>query len=125
MTAGGVVAAGAALTAGGAGLAAGAAGGAARGGSALVGGVASAFRSGGLSVEAGASAAASPLRMAAQTAKESGIPSEAGSADAPSWVRRMKRAQTIRHGISSATQTIRSSDHGGGGSSVDLSNPDR
>jgi type IV secretion system protein TrbL len=126
MAAGGVVAAGAALTAGGAGLASGAVGGAARGGSALVGGAASAFRSGGLSGEAGASTTASPLRsVAAQSGKESGSPGEAGNADAPAWVRRMKRAQTVRHGVSTATRAVRSGDHGGGGASVDLSNPDR
>jgi type IV secretion system protein TrbL len=125
MAAGGVVAAGAALTAGGAGLAAGAVGGAARGGSALAGGAASAIRSGGLSGEASASSAASPLRTAAaQSGKESGTPSEAGNADAPAWVRRMKRAQTVSHGVSTATQAVRSGDHGGGGASVDLSNPD-
>ena len=126
IAAGGVVAAGAALTAGGAGLAAGAIGGAARGGSALVGGAASAFRTGGPSSEAGASTAASPLRAAAaQSGKESGTPGQAGSADAPAWARRMKRAQTVSHGVSTATQAVRSSDHGGGGASVDLSNPDR
>ena len=125
MAAGGVVAAGAALTAGGAGLAAGAVGGAARGGSALAGGAASAIRSGGLSGEASASSAASPLRAAAaQSGKESGTPSEADHADAPAWVRRMKRAQTVSHGVSTATQVVRSGDHGGGGASVDLSNPD-
>ena len=126
MVAGGVVAAGAALTAGGAGLASGAIAGAARGESALVGGAASAFRPGRLSGEAGASTAASPLRSAAaQSGQESGTPGEAGNADAPAWVRRMKRAQTIRHGVSTATQAVRSGDHGGGGASVDLSNPDR
>ena len=125
MAAGGVVAAGAALTAGGAGLAAGAVGGAARGGSALAGGAASAIRSGGLSGEASASSAASPLRAAAvQSGKESGASGDAGNADAPAWVRRMKRAQTVSHGVSAATQAVRSGDHGGGGASVDLSNRD-
>jgi type IV secretion system protein TrbL len=125
MAAGGVVAAGAALTAGGAGLAAGAVGGAARGGSALAGGAASAIRSGGLSGEASASSAASPFRAAAaQSGKESGASGDAGNADTPAWVRRMKRAQTVSHGVSTATQAVRSGDHGGGGASVDLSNPD-
>jgi type IV secretion system protein TrbL len=86
----------------------------------------SAFRSGGLSGEAGASTAASPLRSAAaQSGKESGTPGEAGNPDAPAWVRRMKRAQMVSHGVSTATQAVRSSDHGGGGASVDLSNADR
>jgi type IV secretion system protein TrbL len=33
----------------------------------------------------------------------------------------MKRAQTIQHGASTASHAVRSGDHGGSGSSVDLS----
>jgi type IV secretion system protein TrbL len=130
MAAGGVVAAGAALTAGGAALTSSMAGSAARGGSALVGGAASAFRTGGPSAEAGASTAASPLRsLAARFGRSSAAPDEAGSAEssggAPAWVRRMKRAQTVSHGVSATAQALRSGDHGGGGASVDLKNPER
>ena len=39
----------------------------------------------------------------------------------PDWARRMKHAQTIRHGASAAGHAVRSGDHGGSGSSVDLS----
>ncbi|HVR58430.1 MAG TPA: P-type conjugative transfer protein TrbL [Pseudolabrys sp.] len=130
MAAGGVVAAGAALTAGGAALTGSMVGGAARGGSALVGGAASSFRVGGQAGDTGASAA-SPLRsLAAHFGRSNAARDEAGSADAssgsaPAWVRRMKRAQTVSHGVSATTQAVRSGDHGGGGASVDLKDPNR
>ncbi|WP_407179976.1 P-type conjugative transfer protein TrbL [Bradyrhizobium sp. STM 3562] len=130
LAAGGVLAAGAGLGAGGAGLAGGAIAGAARGGSALVGGALNVFRAAGPSgaSEAGASASASPLRSAA--AHLGGGAADSAHADSssfsssettPAWVRRMKRARTISHGVSSATQAVRSGDHGGSGGSVDLS----
>src|SRR5207253_1302612 len=130
MAAGGGVAAGAALSAGGAALTGGMVGGAARGGSALIGGAASAFRPGARAGETGASAA-SPLRsLAARFGRSNAAGDEAGSADAssasaPAWVRRMKRAQTVSHGVSATTQALRSGDHGGGGASVDLRDPER
>lgn len=130
MAAGGVVAAGAALTAGGAALTGSMVGGAARGGSALVGGAATAFRTGGQAGEMGASAA-SPLRsLAAHFGRSNTARDESGSADAsaggaPAWVRRMKRAQTVSHGVSATTQAVRSGDHGAGGASVDLKDPNR
>lgn len=127
LAAGGVIAAGAGLAAGAAGLAGGAALGATRGATAIAGGTASAFRAGGLSgvAEAGASAAASPLRRVAARLG-GGEPGSADSASAasdspPVWARRMKRTQTISHGASAATHAIRSGDHAGGGASVDLS----
>jgi len=136
LAAGGVIAAGAGFAAGGAGLAGGAFAGAARGATALVSGTASAFRAGGLSgvAEAGAPTMASPLRRAAASlGGGSGASSESGNAgpassafgSPPAWARRMKRTQTITHGASAATHAIRSGDHGGGGSSVDLSEGNR
>ena len=132
LAAGGLVAAGAGLAAGGAALASGAAAGAASGGRAIAGAAASAFRAGGgLSrpAEAGASVAASPLRPAAgqPTGERGGMESAstAASESAPAWVRRMKRAQTISHDTSAATQAVRSADHGGGGASIDLSQDER
>lgn len=133
LAAGGVVAAGAGLAAGGAGLASSAASGAARGIGAVAGGASSVFRTSGLpaTTEAGASAAASPLRSAAARMAGGGRsddvddPSSRSSEGTPSWVRRMKRAQTISHGASAATQAVRSGDHGGGGGSVDLSQKDQ
>jgi type IV secretion system protein TrbL len=129
LAAGGIVAAGASLTAGGAGLAGGAIAGAARGGGAVLSGASAAYRSGGMAgvAEAGASAAMSPLRRAAAALGGGG---EAGAASTsaegqPDWARRMKRAETIRHGASAASQTVRSGDHGGSGSSVDLSEGER
>jgi type IV secretion system protein TrbL len=113
VAAGGAVAAGVA----GAGLAAGAAGGA----------LAGAAR-GSASVVAAASNTASPLPRTAgalssavtqgQGAASSGSPSTSGP---PPWATRMKRAQTMSHGASAATHSVRSADHAGGGSSVDLS----
>ena len=84
----------------------------------------------------------SPLRRAAGSLKSSfgtggqGATGEGSPADAdaiasaaassangspPAWARRMKRAQTMNHGTSAAAHAIRSGDHGGGGTSVDLS----
>jgi type IV secretion system protein TrbL len=102
----------------------------------LGGGTVAAYRSGGLSgvVQTGVSTAASPLRRAGTGLKssfESGGRGVAGVADEsgepvlndapPAWARRMRRAQAVSHGTSAATHAIRSGDHGGSGSSVDLS----
>lgn len=98
-------------------------------------------------------AAASPLRRAAASVKSSfaegakarfgatGGSSTAGSvasageaapvsvpttsAGAPEWARRMKRNQTVSHGISAAAHAVRSGDGHGSGSSVNLSESDR
>ena len=136
LAAGGLAAAGGALATGGASALAGAAGAAARGSAALAGGAATAYRAGGLSgvTGAGASAAASPLRRASESVSSSfaaGGRAAAGDAEAgaaaasadapPAWARRMRRSQAASHGASAATHAIRSGDHGGGGSSIDLS----
>src|SRR4051812_32317796 len=127
LVAGGVVAAGAGLAAGGAGLAGGAIAGAARGGGTVLSGASAAYRSGGLGggAEARSSAAMSPLRRATTASAsnaQASEPAASASADGqPDWARRMKRAETIRHGASTAGHAVRSGDHGGGGSSVDLS----
>jgi type IV secretion system protein TrbL len=128
LTAGGVVAAGAGLAAGGTAIA----GGAAVAGARAATGAASALRAGGLSgaAEAGTSAAASPLRQmtaekGSNAAGSSAGPSHASSASAPAWARRIKRAQSVSHGASAASQAVRSSDHRGGGASVDLSEGER
>jgi type IV secretion system protein TrbL len=113
VAAGGVVAAGVA----GAGLAAGAAGGA----------LAGAAR-GSASVVAAASNIASPLPRTAAAVSSAGAlgqgPASSGLLSAsgpPAWATRMKRAQTMSHGASAATHSVRSADHAGGGASVDLS----
>ncbi|OSI73155.1 P-type conjugative transfer protein TrbL [Bradyrhizobium canariense] len=134
LAAGGVIAAGAGLAAGATGLATGAIAGAGRGAGAIASGARSALRAGTSSgSEASASGAASPLRSVvagvgegtSHAAKGEENSSGAASGRAPAWVRRMKRGQTISHGVSAATHAITSGDHGGGGGSVDLSQQDR
>ena len=128
LAAGGVVVAGAGLAAGSAGAFAGAA----RGTATLAGSAGGAFRASGVS---GTSAMTSPLRRAAASPGSSSASTggaaagEAGTAQASSsppdtqsgWASRMKRMQTMRHGASATTNTVRSADQNGGGASVDLS----
>jgi type IV secretion system protein TrbL len=130
VAAGGVVLAGAGLAAGSAGALAGAA----RGTATLAGSASGAFRASGVS---GTSAMTSPLRRAAASPGSSSASTggaaagEAGAAQAPAsssppdtqsgWASRIKRMQTMRHGASAATNTVRSADQNGGGASVDLS----
>lgn len=127
LAAGGMAAAGAGLAAGGVGLAGGAIAGAARGGSAIASGAAAAYRSGGIGglAEAAASASVSPLRRASASihsgSQSTGTTSASSGEGPPDWARRMKRAQTISHGVSAASHAVRSGDHGGSGSSIDLS----
>lgn len=131
LAAGGAISAGAGLAAGGAGLAGGAIAGAARSGGAVLSGASAAYRSGGLAgvAEAGGSAVVSPLRRAAAALGGGGQAGEkAASTSAegqPDWARRMKRSEAIRHGTSAAGHAVRSGDHGGSGSSVDLSEGER
>ena len=136
LAAGGVIAAGAGLAAGGVGLAGGAFAGAARGTTAIAGGAASTFRTGGVSgvAKAGASAVTSPLRRAAaRLGGASNASGDLGNADPgsvasegpPAWARRMKRTQSITHSASAATHAVRAGDHAGGGASVDLSESNR
>ncbi|MFN5619108.1 MAG: P-type conjugative transfer protein TrbL [Brevundimonas sp.] len=98
-------------------------------------------------------AAASPLRRAAQSVRTSfadGVKSgfggtggsssmgtvanDAGSAapaatgsaaNPPAWAQRMRRGQTMSHGVTLAAHAIRSGDNHGGGSSINLSGGDR
>jgi type IV secretion system protein TrbL len=118
LAAGGAVVAGAGVVAGGAGLAGGALVAGARGAATVTTGTASAYRAGGLAgvASAGGSSIISPLRsMAASFA------SSATTDAVPAWARRMKRAQTVNHGVSAATHAVRSGDSASGGASVDLS----
>ncbi|MHB0773407.1 P-type conjugative transfer protein TrbL [Bradyrhizobium sp. 1.29L] len=131
LAAGGMAAAGAGLAAGGVGLAGGAIAGAARGGSAIASGAAAAYRSGGIGgvAEAAASASVSPLRSASAAihsgSRSTSTTSASSDEGPPDWAQRMKRAQTISHGVSAATHAVRSADHGGSGSSIDLSDGGR
>jgi type IV secretion system protein TrbL len=45
----------------------------------------------------------------------------APAGSAPEWAQRMRRHQTISHGVSAAAHAVRSGDHGGGSTSVSLS----
>ncbi|MDP3163759.1 MAG: type IV secretion system protein, partial [Reyranella sp.] len=136
LAAGGLGVAAGAIAAGGASAAAGAA----RGSAALAGGAAAAYRGGGLSgvTVTGMSGAVSPLRRAGSSLAssfEAGGRSDVGGAEGgavserqdapPAWARRMRRSQAASHGASAASHAIRSGDHGGGGSSIDLSEGSR
>jgi type IV secretion system protein TrbL len=109
LAAGGIVAAGAA----GVTMAAGAAGGMLAGGA----------RGAASLVQAGGSTIASPLRRSASNQAGHGIASEGSSSTSgvPAWATRMKRSQTLSHGVSAAAHAVRSGDHGGGGATVDVS----
>jgi type IV secretion system protein TrbL len=127
LAAGGIAVAGGALAATGAGMAGGAAAAAARGTSALTRGTATLARAGASSAAAEtATVAPSPLRSLASSTTGAAGGEGGGSATSsvegpPAWARRMKRAQTMSHGVSAATHALRSGDQGGGGASVDLS----
>lgn len=97
------------------------------------------------------SAAVSPLRRAAQSVKSSfsagakvgfgatggsssmgTVAGDAGAAAStpatdgpPAWAQRMRRGQTMSHGVTLAAHAIRSGDGHGGGSSINLSESDR
>jgi type IV secretion system protein TrbL len=109
LAAGGIVAAGAAGVTMAAGAAGGMLAGGARGAAALV--------------QAGGSSIASPLRRHASDQTGQGTASEGSSSSngVPAWAARMKRSQTLSHGVSAAAHAVRSGDHGGGGASVDVS----
>ena len=47
--------------------------------------------------------------------------SASSAAGAPEWAQRMRRHQAISHGVSAAAHAVRSGDHGGGSTSVSLS----
>lgn len=90
--------------------------------------------------KAGMSAAASPLRKAADGLKQShadgsqaaftatggrfsntpGLPEPANDGP-PAWAQRLRRQQAMHQGVSTAVHAVRSGDHGGGGTSISLS----
>ncbi|MER8421092.1 P-type conjugative transfer protein TrbL [Mesorhizobium sp. M1329] len=49
----------------------------------------------------------------------------AGSSTPPAWAKRMKRSQTVSHGVSAVSHAVRSGEPHGGGSSINLSEGDR
>ncbi|MFG1320353.1 P-type conjugative transfer protein TrbL [Xanthobacter autotrophicus] len=74
---------------------------------------------GGIARAAG-SAAVSPLANAIN-----GTASASAAGDVPDWAKRMKRGESLRHGVSAAAHAVRSGDSHAGGSSVSLSESDR
>jgi type IV secretion system protein TrbL len=48
-----------------------------------------------------------------------------GSSSMPAWASRMRREQQMKQGAGAAIHSLRSSDRGGGGASIDLSDRDR
>ena len=74
---------------------------------------------GGVARAAG-SAAVSPLANAV-----SGTASASSAGEVPDWAKRMKRGESLRHGVSAAAHAVRSGDSHAGGSSVSLSESDR
>ena len=151
LAAGGLAVGGA--TAGG--MAAGAVGAGARGAASMVGGASTAYRLGSSAAgggasgvaagiasvgKAGMSAAASPLRKAADSLKQSHAEGSraaftatggkfANSPDMPvsahdgppAWAQRLRRQQTLNHGVATAAHVVRFGDHGGAGTSISLS----
>jgi len=137
LAAAGLGSAGAAATIGASRALSGAVSGFGHGAASIAGGASAAYRSSGLAglAKAGASAASSPLRRAtsglaqsyqqgAQSAvqrPQSSGPGPAPGGQMPGWARQMRRSQTIGQGVTTAASTLRSSDHGGSGHSIDLS----
>ncbi len=60
---------------------------------------------------------------AESSAADAGAASMAEAGGPPAWARRMSRSQAIDRGFSTAAHAVKSGDGGGGGSSVDLSEP--
>ena len=137
------------------GMAAGAVGAGARGAASLAGSASTAYRLGSSATgggapgiaagiasvgKAGMSAAASPLRKAADSLKQShvdgsraaftatggrfsnapGLPAPANDGP-PAWAQRLRRQQAMHQGVSTAIHAVRSGDHGGAGTSISLS----
>ena len=84
------------------------------GASAGISGAASAIGAGGRMT---AAAARGGLAVGSTT----GAAGAGASAAPPAWANRMRRSQTMSHGASAAAHAVRSGDHGGGSTSVPLS----
>jgi type IV secretion system protein TrbL len=87
---------------------------------------------GAMSVAAGAGLVAGAARGAASlgaaaagrggaTSTSAFVPPGTSPGGVPAWAQRMRRHQTVSHGVSAATHAVRSGDHGGGSTSVPLS----
>src|SRR6266481_9895884 len=67
----------------------------------------------------GAARGISRLATGTSSSSATGNPPDA-TGGPPAWARKMRRQQAISHGVSTAAQAIRSGDHGGGSTSVNL-----
>jgi type IV secretion system protein TrbL len=67
----------------------------------------------------GAARGISRLATGTSSSSAAGNPPDAAGGP-PAWARKMRRQQAISHGVSTAAQAIRSGDHGGGSTSVNL-----
>src|ERR1700674_245293 len=80
---------------------------------------------GAMGVRAGAGAMVGAARGAASVISGKAFSSAAGGGSTaasgpPAWARKLRRQQTMSHGVSAAVHTLRSGDRGGGSMSVDL-----
>ena len=81
---------------------------------------------GAVGLRAGAGALAGAGHRVASIASERALSSAgtgnppAGSGGPPAWARKLRREQMMSHGVSTAAHAVRSSDHGGGSTAVDL-----
>jgi len=73
--------------------------------------------------EAAPASAPSSAARAASPSASNDAPGSVGASDerAPAWARRLRRNQTLVHGANTASQVLRSADHGGGGANPRLS----
>jgi type IV secretion system protein TrbL len=83
------------------------------------GAVAGAVRGTGSSL-AGSAFGTSSVATAGPSAGAS-APSSTSAGAAPEWAQRMRRHQAMSHGVSATAHAVRSGDHGGGSTSVSLS----
>jgi type IV secretion system protein TrbL len=67
-----------------------------------------------------AAGAISPTRSNGGSSGAAAPDATSGPGGPPPWARRMRREQAISHGVSAAAHAIRSGDHAGGSTSVDL-----
>lgn len=71
--------------------------------------------------EAGAGSAMQSLRNRfSPSAAFSSTETSSGSGSVPGWAQRLRRDQTLSHGVSAAAHAVRAGDHGGGSASVSL-----
>jgi type IV secretion system protein TrbL len=69
---------------------------------------------------AGAGRGVSAIASGKAFSAAAGGSASGGSGGPPEWARRLRRGQTISHGIQAAAHAVRSGDRGGGSASVNL-----